>query len=316
MRLPESIRPDRLAYSTPEEASSTFSQTVRIDIPYHHYPALASMTRFNEAFSGPLQKQDGTSLAFTMTLHTLHFFHEWTPGAYMEGIFANSPFWEQLQSYTDRLSRPSLFILMALTNKSHLYLLPFLRTGHVPPAFVRRARAWRSLYGYFPLYPYVRPGIVPYGDVVANVLPSMTTNDVEDALRRMVEDVDRMLENAPSLRHPLVVFRGVKDIRHAQRMNTWTDPAFVSTTLHPLHAFRYTMGTCCVQRLVLPVSVKVLFLQGLSNFENEWEILLPRNLRFRIVREKEVQVPVEREWEKPRPQKYQCVRLQDVRVYR
>ena len=317
MRLPDSIRPDRLAHGAEEESTAALSQRVEMTLPYRRYPSLCSMTRFPEAFSGPLQKEHGLPLTYTMTLFTLRFFHAWAPDAYMEGVFANSSFWDRLDAYTDRLPRASLYTLMALTNKSPLYLLPFLRTGHVPPAFVRRARAWRSLYGYFPLYFYLCAKNTPYATFVSDVLPSMTAPDLENAMRRMAEDMDRLLENAPSLDHPLVVYRGVKDTDHVSRMRTWTDPAFVSTTLHPLHAFSYKnpTGACCVQRLLLPVSVKVLLLQGLSNFKNEWEVLLPRNLRFRIVREKEVQVPTEGQWEIPHPQRYQTVRLQEVRVY-
>jgi hypothetical protein len=325
MKLPGSIRPDHRAFFEEyDDAPSPTGmlQTVNISVQHVVFPQLQSMTRFVEAFTTSvkeLERVQGASLSYPITLWTLDFFALWTPKAYHEGIFRNVPFWDSLQQfYTSKCTPKQLFTLTALTNKSHLYLLPFLRDGKVPQAFLRRCHQWRPLYGFFPLFHYVLSK-KSYTEFVRHVLPTISREEIEKGLGDMVEEVDALFENAPPLLYNLVVYRGLKHFDYGPKhgYQTWTDPAFVSTTLHPLHALRYKnpTGACCVQRLTIPTTCKVLLLQGLSNFENEWEILLPRNLKFRITGKKEIQVLTENEWSSPHPRRFQSVVIHEVRVY-
>ena len=327
MKLPGSIRPDHRAYFEDYDDAPSLTgmlQTVDTSVQHVVFPQLQSMTRFEDILKTmsvkELERVQGVSLSYPITLWTLDFFALWTPKAYHEGIFRNAPFWDNLQHfYTLQCTPKQLFTLSALTNKSHLYLLPFLREGKVPTAFLRRCHQWRPLYGYFPLFHYISTHQQSYTEFVREVLPHITREQLEKGLEDMVKEVDALFENAPLLQHNLVVFRGVKnfDFGPKRGFQTWTDPAFVSTTLHPLHALRYKnpTGACCVQRLTIPTTCKVLLLQGLSNFENEWEILLPRNLRFKKTGEKEIQVLKENDWGSPHPQRFQSVVMQEVRVY-
>lgn len=325
MRLPPSVRPDHRAFCDEDDDDSMrMLQTTQLVIPHTVFPQLESMTRFTEVLSSPAQKrvQAGvpTPLQYLSTLYTFDFMETWAPAAYKKGVFGNAGFWEMLQQfYSTKCPRDDLLTLMAMTNKSHLYVLPFLRSGCVPPAFLRRSRQWRRLFGYFPLYHHIATPSMPYDAFVSEVLPRITLAQLDQGVQRMVEALDLLFERAPSLVHPLVVFRGVKnfDFGPSHAYKTWTDPAYVSTTLHPLHAFRYKNphGVCCVQRLTVPTTCKVLLLQGLSNFENEWEVLLPRNLRFKAIGKKEVQIPTETEWGSSPPKKYESVVLHEVRVF-
>lgn len=327
MRLPSSVRPDHRAFCDDDDDDDSNSvgmlQTTQLTIPHIVYPQLQSMTRFIEVVSSPPQKRlqvgRASAIHYPVTLYTLDFMDAWAPTAYKRGVLGNAGFWEALQEfYSTECSRQDLLTLTAMTNKSHLYILPFLRNGHIPPAFLRRSRQWRPLFGYFPLYHHLSPA-VPYDAFVSDVLPRVTQTQLQHGVERMVEALDALFERAPSLTRELVVFRGLKnfDFGPSHGYKTWTDPAYVSTTLHPLHAFRYKnpTGPCCVQRLLIPTTCKVLLLQGLSNFENEWEVLLPRNLRFKTIQKKEIQIPTESEWGSANPQKYQSVLLHDVRVY-
>jgi len=325
MKLPGSIRPDHRAYFEDYDDAPSLTgmlQTVDISIQHVVFPQLQSMTRFQEALRKTSvmtwERGDGSTLSYPITLWTLDFFALWTPRAYHEGIFRNALFWDALQHfYSSKCTTQQLFTLTALTNKSHLYLLPFLRDGKVPTTFIRRCHQWRPLYGYFPLFPYIGSK-TSYAEFV-RVLPHVTREQIEMGLENMVEEIDSLFENAPPLQHNLVVYRGLKHFDFGPRHGypSWTDPAFVSTTLHPLHAFRYKnpTGACCVQRLTIPTTCKVLLLQGVSNFENEWELLLPRNLTFKKTGEKEIQVLTENEWSSLHPRRFQSVVVHEVRVY-
>jgi hypothetical protein len=291
---------------------------VSIRIPYTRYPGAISMTAFQSSLgkkkTSQLQKTGPLPLEFPMTLVTHDFMDAWASKKYKKGIFSNAGYWLDLQAFYETRSVRDLFTLAGTTNKSHLFLLPFLRDGAVPPAFLRRCKVWRTpLYGYFPLY-FQLSTKPSYPAFLAEELPSLSRDDIERGLRRLTEDLDRLFDEAPPLRHGLVVYRGIKTF---EKKETWIDPAFVSTTLHPLHAFRYKNPTnpCCVQRLRVPPSVKVLFLEGMSNFPGEWEVLLPRNLRFRVKKETTLQVlATEEDWASPVPGRFQTVRFQEVVV--
>jgi hypothetical protein len=320
MKLPGSVRPFLEGFDN-DIPSTTWIEHVHMNIPHTVFPQIQSRTRFLQVFSSSrLETGSPESLSYTVTLWTMEFFKEWTPPAYRRGILQNDAYWNALsQFYSRHCSVPEVMTLMAMTQKSHQYILPFLRTGKVPPSFVQRARKWRSLYGFFPLYFHMKPGTNSYQDFVHRILPDLPLHRIEEGVQNMVEWMDALFAKAPPLSHPLVVFRGIKqfDFGPPRGYQTWTDPAYVSTTLHPLHAFSYKnpTGPCCVQRLTIPASCKVLLLQGLSNFENEWELLLPRSLVYKKIREKEIQIPFEHEWNQSPPTKFQSVLLQEIKVY-
>ena len=261
-------------------------------------------------------------LEYPITLWTREFFREWTPDAYIHGLVRNDRFWSLFRDYIGRAQKQDMDILSSTTRKSHFFLLPYLRTGRIPEPFLRRCKVWYrhpKLYGEFPLLPTLLPRSMSVQVFLKDVLPLLSSTEMEKGIRDMIPFLDRCFEEAPSLHFPLVVYRGIKneDFLPSKGYLSWKDPAYVSTTLHPLHAFRYKnpTGACCVQRLVIPGGCKVLLLQGISMFENEWEILLPRGLRFKKIREKTIQVPTEDEWGKNPPRRFQSVTVQEIRVY-
>lgn len=325
MRLPDSITPYKNAFVVPdqeynyqeeEDVSCSMEQTMSINIPFRCYPRLVNFQQVHQ------QKQKIMSpalscypLEYKTTLKTFSFFQEWAPGDYMTGIFSNASYWNQIMEFYEKMcTTRELYLLVAVSNKSHLFLSPFLRSGQVPDAFLKRARTWFShpdIYGFFPFYFQLRPDRRSYTQFLRDVLPLVEKKHIREAVQAFVGELDHVFQKCPSLGHDLVVYRGIKE-RIVQK--TWMDKSYVSTTIHPLHAFLYKnpRDACCVQRIVVPSGIKVLFLEGISSFKKEWEILLPRGLTFRLVEEQTRQVPCFSDWEDNHPKRFITVTLQQV----
>lgn len=118
-----------------------------------------------------------------------------------------------------------------------------------------------------------------------------------DILIKMLSDtISRVIKKSPPTTKPMVVFRGVKDCFFAADNFTskykgnevYYNKGFVSTTLQhkvALDTFSSMISRCCFKVITILPGTRCIPLIGLTQFEEEVEILLDRNTKY-IIRDK------------------------------
>ena len=243
---------------------------------------------------------------------------------YIHGLLC-SDYWDAFQTFQKTLSRQDKWILHAITNMSHFHLLPYLRTGRLPSPFLEKVPRWirnEKKQGFFPFAPVLLSPTSLNARTYHRLLQRLASmsspprDELEASCDRWIRLLDDVFSRCPKLIEPMVVFRGLKtalpDLHH--------EAAYTSTTLSFFHVLHYKSkrenDSCCVQRITLPPGMPVLFLEGVSSFRGEWEILLPRNLTFRVHHQRLVRVPdSDKEWKAHPPRRFTAIRFQETSVH-
>jgi len=295
-----------------------------------------------DAWVLPALRSGNVEKGFTEKLHwkkkTLHLVVPRTPWTshllnlildanYVRGVL-NAEYWEAFRAFQKTLTRQEKWILHAVTNMSHFHLLPYLRTGHLPPSFLTKVPTWirnPKKQGFFPFAPLLLPttslNATSYHALLqrfASISSVSSRQELEASCNEWSRRLDDLFSRCPTLHEPMVVFRGLKtllggDLHH--------EPAYTSTTLSFFRALQYKSkknhDPCCVQRITIPAGMPVFFLEGVSSFRGEWEILLPRNLTFRVHHRHLVRVPsTENEWKSHPPRRFDKIEFQETSVAR
>ena len=123
------------------------------------------------------------------------------------------------------------------------------------------------------------------------------TQKTIDKASKIAKDLDILIKEAPSLSTPITTFRGISEKDIADSISklkvgdTFTDKAFVSTSLNPKIGTRFARDKGIILEIVNPAGTKGVFPIGFRaevgkklatgpGAESEW--LLPRNTTFRI----------------------------------
>jgi hypothetical protein len=110
----------------------------------------------------------------------------------------------------------------------------------------------------------------------------------QNVIRLYIQDLETIIQKAPALKKPLVVYRGVKDDYYlkGQEGNVYTTDGFVSTSINLGSALRFAGVKCCFKRITLLPGTRTLLLAGVSKFKQEFEILLSNKSKFYITKGK------------------------------
>lgn len=105
---------------------------------------------------------------------------------------------------------------------------------------------------------------------------------------RYIKDLDNIIQNAPPLTKPLIVYRGVRNDYYlkGKEGHVYTTNSFVSTSVNLASAMKFADPTCCFKRITLLPGSRTLLLAGISKFINEVEFLLGTSAKFYITKEK------------------------------
>lgn len=114
----------------------------------------------------------------------------------------------------------------------------------------------------------------------------ITRHDIiEQLLRKYAEELDDIIRNAPRLPHSIKTYRGASDEYHIPKgAREYTHDGFTSTSLSPATGFNfsriiYPTVRCCIYEMTIPKSLPVIYLEGATVHEKEYEVLLPLNIR-------------------------------------
>ena len=114
-------------------------------------------------------------------------------------------------------------------------------------------------------------------------------------IKLFVTDLERIIENAPTLNHNLEVFRGVRSHYYSNKLGKiFKNINFTSTSINPDSSSQFRdldfQSGCCFTKFIIHPGVKCIWMDPVTEFDNEAEILLLPNQSFKIVR-KEVISP-------------------------
>jgi hypothetical protein len=96
-------------------------------------------------------------------------------------------------------------------------------------------------------------------------------------IRRYIEDLERIIQNAPPTYGYTLVFRGIKNDYLADSAATDTPVAqkgFMSTSFNPVRSIRFTGASRTMYEMIIAPGTPCLALGDLSHFQHESEVLI------------------------------------------
>jgi hypothetical protein len=105
----------------------------------------------------------------------------------------------------------------------------------------------------------------------------LTTIPDDNVEKKQIDNIDLLFSLVDPITKPITLYRGVR-----LEQFTSEDYAYLSTSYDISAPMQYVdhINHCCVIELAIPVGTKCLFLESISRYSNEKEVLLPRNGNF------------------------------------
>lgn len=121
-------------------------------------------------------------------------------------------------------------------------------------------------------------------DKIMKIIPYMKDEFLGEVCKLVASDLTRIIKGAPPLNKDLVVYRG-----EPGEMDKEETKGYISCTLNRDVAQRYMRkNTCCMKRIVIPAGTRCLFLEGVSAFPKDFEILLDKNTKMSVTKVHEI----------------------------
>lgn len=270
-------------------------------LTYVRYPRLQSPIQFMRELDSTDAKESLTHEKKTIRSNSItEKMHRELPKDF--GIW-----FEQQNAFLQSLPIADKFALVAMTNQSHNHVQEYLAKGTIHILYKRMA-SWskhRKLRGYlpifFPLRDILLTGQFTFESSIQKRWETQKTVRKQylfllhhldkipyaialTATKHLIEQIMNIFKRSPPLRTRIVVYRGLKN-QFSQ------DPTrFLSTSLDPQHALRYAANQCCMQRILIPRGVRLLFVAGFSSYKKEQEFLLHPG-RLIVTRQYDIFIP-------------------------
>ena len=109
-------------------------------------------------------------------------------------------------------------------------------------------------------------------------------------------DLKRIIDNSPSIRKKMILYRGVKDdyMLKGLEKQVYKNNCFVSTSLYAYRGLLFIGddNKCCFKRITVYPGQKALFVTGLSYYPNEIEFLLNVDTQFYVQKNQYLTIPL------------------------
>lgn len=125
------------------------------------------------------------------------------------------------------------------------------------------------------------------------------TKELEKITQQDMVQLNRIIKASPPLEKPLIVWRGIKTNYIKQNINqnnvysNQSSHRVQSVSINPQVADYFMGDNCCMCQILLLPGNKCLYL-GITAFDNEIELLLPINCKFKVVEETIIKNPLEK----------------------
>lgn len=106
------------------------------------------------------------------------------------------------------------------------------------------------------------------------------------AANMFLEDLKRIIDNSPPITQPTIVYRGSKTLYYSTTdKRTFKNNSFMSTSYGIWGPTNFTNRKlkCCIKKITLKTGTKALFMDCITQYESETEILLPPDNEFKII---------------------------------
>jgi len=110
-----------------------------------------------------------------------------------------------------------------------------------------------------------------------NTLLRTHKGNLEQVSDDNIENIDLLFFLVDPITKPITVFRGVRKEQYIKE-----DFGYISTSYDMSIPLEYinTREQCCLMEIFLPVGTKCLCIESISRYDEESEVLLPRNGRY------------------------------------
>lgn len=201
--------------------------------------------------------------------------------------------------YLQSLSKYDLFTVIAFTNQSHWFITD--RKGRMKTNLIAFDKNL-----YFPLFmqTLLIKAMENSEDLDTSMSPDTYKKIMSEAphydetfwtqaISLYNDDLIRIIRLSPPVEKEFMVYRGVTtQYLRLGKSNLTTLEQHMSTSLCPYHAIEYMRGSsCCLARILVTVGSKVLFVEGLSFYSNEYECILPKTARIDIIAVQNILLP-------------------------
>jgi predicted Ser/Thr protein kinase len=127
-----------------------------------------------------------------------------------------------------------------------------------------------------------------YKAVIDRVTTEKDVKNIENIMNMFINELNEIIRKAPAVTRTFIVFRGQKDDKYMSGMigNTYTAERFCSTSVDgTVSRDRFSSGHT-LQRITVLRGSKCLLMFGVTKFDDELEILLPRGSTYQIVKKR------------------------------
>jgi hypothetical protein len=119
---------------------------------------------------------------------------------------------------------------------------------------------------------------------IFTLLPHFSYEFMKKVFMLFAADISRIINSAPMLTKTVHVFRGEEATDNIILDREYH--AFVSTSVCPSSAALYLKKKrCCIKRIILQAGMHAIFLQGVTQYKADIEVLLDKNIVLRAVSE-------------------------------
>jgi hypothetical protein len=127
--------------------------------------------------------------------------------------------------------------------------------------------------------------------IASNIEFFRIPKNISSLLSQYKTDLTRIISGSPRPKKPLVVYRGIQSEAHVKSAR-YRNIDFMSTTLDPFSVLEFTEEFmddklaakfyCCVYEMTLDKDVPCMYMQFISNYANEFEVLLPPGMDIEL----------------------------------
>jgi len=124
-------------------------------------------------------------------------------------------------------------------------------------------------------------------NILLNNIDIISISIIKEATKQYIEELDKIIKNAPPLTHEVVLYRGVKDKYYYTDPNNkiFINNTFMSTSYTIFNAFEFANTECCVKKIICRPGTPAIFLECITSHPKENEVLLGLNNKFEIIKD-------------------------------
>lgn len=119
--------------------------------------------------------------------------------------------------------------------------------------------------------------------LVDNILNFDTKQSIIESIKRYALELKQIIIDAPKLKIPIKVFRGIKEDKHITNLNKRNNNGFLSTTLYLPSTEMFMGEECCLLEITISPEVPCLFIAPISKEPGEFEILIDNSFKLTVI---------------------------------